>query len=128
MKAVRNTTQRDLVREAMAALDGSHPKADDVYDWIAKSYPRVSRGTVYRNLALLCECHEIKRIHVDEGGERYDLNLAPHAHFQCRMCGRIFDVPVSWPKIDLAGYVVEERTMVMRGLCPECVKKKEETT
>jgi len=52
----------------------------------------VSLATVYRNLRrLAAEGFLAER--ADPSGVRFDGNTAPHDHFTCVACGRIYDVP-----------------------------------
>ena len=39
-----------------------HPTADMLYTDVRKEFPNISLGTVYRNLSLLSELGEIKRL------------------------------------------------------------------
>ena len=51
----RNTRQRRLVLEAVQSLAGAHPTADEVFVEARQHDEHLSRGTVYRNLALLSD-------------------------------------------------------------------------
>ena len=57
----RMTGQRRLILEAVLRAD-DHPTAMQVYERVAASMPNVSLTTVYRNLNLLVETGEIRRI------------------------------------------------------------------
>ena len=48
----RNTIQRALVLEAVRSLH-NHPTSADVYEAVRRTYPNISRATVYRNLGVL---------------------------------------------------------------------------
>ena len=50
----RNTRQRKIVLEAVQEHH-DHPSADQIYLEIRTKDPRISRGTVYRNLNILSE-------------------------------------------------------------------------
>ena len=67
----RNTVQRALVLKTVKALQ-SHASADEIYNTIVKEYPDISRGTVYRNLNLLCEMGEIQKREIPGGADRFD--------------------------------------------------------
>ena len=60
----RQTRQRQLVLNAVHTL--KHPTADEVYAAVADAQPPVGRATVYRNLNLLAEQGEIRRIETGE--------------------------------------------------------------
>ena len=52
MKALKFSRQRESIRECLKNRT-DHPTADAVYVTISKDYPKISLGTVYRNLNLL---------------------------------------------------------------------------
>ena len=54
MKQQRNTRQRQLVLDVVRGRR-DHPTAEQIYQSVREQDAHVSRGTVYRNLNLLCE-------------------------------------------------------------------------
>ena len=48
----RNTRQREVILEELRKL-ASHPTAVGLYEIVRRRLPRISLGTVYRNLELL---------------------------------------------------------------------------
>lgn len=127
MKQFRNTIQRDVVLQTIQLLSGQHPTAEDIYQMVIQQHPHISRGTVYRNLNLLCEKGIIAKLPTENGADRFDDQVLHHAHFQCRNCGKIFDVAltaVSYSaKMQKEGFIVEDDVVWLKGLCPECAKK-----
>lgn len=122
----RQTRQRQLVLNAVHTL--KHPTADEVYAAVADAQPPVGRATVYRNLNLLAEQGEIRRIETGEA-DRYDGRTQPHYHLYCRCCGRVFDahMPVieglERTLTETDGFAVEGHTIEFIGLCPDCKNK-----
>ena len=57
----RYSRQREAVLENLRARY-DHPTADMIYTDLKKSFPNLSLGTVYRNLAVLCEAGTILKI------------------------------------------------------------------
>jgi O6-methylguanine-DNA--protein-cysteine methyltransferase len=54
---------------------------------------------------------------------RYETNTAPHQHFRCRLCLRLFDVDVDEPARDpftARGFTVDQITITADGVCAEC--------
>ncbi|NLB91112.1 MAG: transcriptional repressor [Clostridiales bacterium] len=133
MNISRNTIQRDLVREAVKYL--FHPTAEEVYDYIVKIHPTVSKATVYRNLNVLVENGEVRRFSTDEVSARYDGNVSDqHYHGKCNLCGKIIDIPPeSNEKIyqqvvnifKKEGFEVERFEVVFFGSCAQCKQKEE---
>ena len=72
-----------------------HPTADWVYAKLKPRYPNLSLGTVYRNLKKFCETGKAVSVGVINGQEHFDGRVEPHAHFVCKRCGAVLDVP-SW--------------------------------
>ncbi len=89
-RGLRLTRQRRIILEVVRATD-AHPTAALVYRRVRRRLPRLSLATVYRNLrTLAAEGFLTER--ADPSGVRFDGNAAPHDHFTCVACGRIYDV------------------------------------
>ncbi|MCK4873285.1 MAG: transcriptional repressor [Phycisphaerales bacterium] len=103
----------------------SHPTATELYDLVRRRLPRISLGTVYRNLDQLAECGEINRLEVGRL-TRFDGDTHPHCHVRCVRCGRVddvHDIPPDAVKINvqrLGGYRIIDAPMEFLGVCPTC--------
>ena len=93
--ARRNTIQRSLVLEAVNKLH-CHATADEVYEEIIKEHPTISKATVYRNLNLLSDMGEIRRLEIPGSADRFDHITRNHCHVKCKACGRVFDVDMDF--------------------------------
>lgn len=91
MAARRHSRQRELIK-AFLNTRKDHPSAEIVYKNVRSQNPRISLGTVYRNLTLLAEDGEIIRFNVGDGVDRFDADTSPHCHFVCRKCGQVQDL------------------------------------
>lgn len=122
---LRMTPSRRAILEQVRRA-ATHPTADEVYREVRKTLPRVSLGTVYRNLEILAR-HGLIRVVDDAGGRRrYDRTLEGHCHVQCRSCGRVEDLHID-PASRLeelweseGGFEIEECRVSFVGVCPEC--------
>ncbi len=120
----RSTVQRQLVLETVYKLH--HPTAEDVYGMIVKDHPNVSKATVYRNLNLLADTGKIRRVQLLDAAVRFDGQLARHYHAQCRKCGQVLDVMEEisltgqGDTLSRLGFTVEDREVLVRGLCLTC--------
>ena len=85
------THQRQVILEAVKNTKG-HPTADAIYEKVRKILPRVSMGTVYRNLNSLAKSGDIRQLDIADGTSRFDGNTDNHYHFRCEECGHIFDL------------------------------------
>ena len=124
----RNTKQRTLILDIVRA-HGDHPTAEDIYRDVHEQNPKVSRGTVYRNLNLLEETGDIISIEVP-GGNRFDRRCDPHAHVICCSCGAVCDAMVEHDHTPdgmverQTGYIITRHETLFYGICPSCQEKK----
>ncbi len=125
----RMTKQRRVILDVLRDTK-SHPTADWVYEQVRKQMPRISLGTVYRNLRVLKEKGDIVELNYGSTYSRFDGNTENHYHFVCQDCGRIDDVFVPLrDDIDkkvskaLGGEVIFHR-LEFYGSCAACVPKK----
>ena len=57
----RMTRQRAVILEELRKVK-THPTADELYSIVRERLPRISLGTVYRNLDFLADTGEIRRL------------------------------------------------------------------
>ena len=113
----------------------AHPSAETLYQELRKTYPNLSRTTVYTNLNRLQAEGSVTCVGVVDGAERYDANTAPHPHFFCEKCGAVIDVeglPELGSLIQEAeahnAFQVRGFELSFRGLCEKCAAKEREKT
>jgi len=121
----RQTRQRELILDVVrSTMD--HPTADWVYRQARRRLPRISLGTVYRNLKRLAEQGIIREIHTGGHPARFDGNTGRHYHIRCLGCGRVNDLPMSVdPHFEeeagrAMNYRVLGHQLEVQGLCPLC--------
>ena len=119
------TRARRAILEALEATH-CHPTADELHDSLRKSLPRVSLGTVYRNLDVMSRRGLIRTVEGAGEQRRYDAVVRQHDHVRCVRCGRVDDVEhadLGWLEDRLkqeSGYDVLGHMLVFEGICPEC--------
>lgn len=69
----------------------SHLTAEQVFEALRQSCPKVALATVYNNLNRLWEEDLIRKISVEGMPDRYD-RIQRHDHLVCKCCGRLADV------------------------------------
>jgi len=94
----RLTNQRKVVLNIIKSAC-YHPTAEQIYKLTKKQLPKVSVGTVYRNLDVLTGLRLIKRIDIPGEPARFDSDLTDKAYFVCRDNGAIYDIDVDKDKI-----------------------------
>jgi Fur family ferric uptake transcriptional regulator len=121
------TTQQLVATYDVLAAACDHPTAEQLLKRVRRRLPRVSLGTVYRNLEKLRAQGRLRVLHLGHEGARYDAVLTDHDHFFCEDCGAVADVEGAGPttnvtKLTAAGYVVRGARVALLGLCPGCVR------
>ncbi len=125
----RRTRQLAAVYEVVRAAH-DHPTAEEVCARVRRRLPRVSLGTVYRNLQKLAAQQELRIVHVADRPMRYDPMVQDHDHFLCEACGKVADLPrmaESRPDcshLSASGYHVRAHAVILYGLCPQCSRSK----
>jgi Fur family peroxide stress response transcriptional regulator len=120
----RDTKQRRVVYETVKGTL-SHPTADWIFDHVRMTMPKISLGTVYRNLAVLKDEGVIREIYGSDRRSHYDAQTESHAHFICSECGAIADVhgvqEYDWRALkELVGCDVTEQRIEFAGTCAPC--------
>ncbi|MBU0485143.1 MAG: transcriptional repressor [Proteobacteria bacterium] len=121
----RLTNQRKVILEELKKVK-SHPTATEIYDMVRKKMPRISLGTVYRNLELLSNNSIIQKLDFGEAQKRFDGNPTTHYHINCKGCGRVDDVdmPLNQELDELAenatSYKVSSHHVEFSGFCVSC--------
>lgn len=129
MEFQRSTRQRQVILDELQKLT-SHPTASELYGIVRQQLPKISLGTVYRNLELLARAGTIKKIDSSGRETRFDSDLSPHHHLRCVECGRLDDAPASEDEITPApapvapaGWDLHETRVEHLGVCPTCREK-----
>ena len=128
MKVRRNTIQKDSVLRAVNEMK-RHATTEEVYEFIKKEHPTIGKGTVYRNLDILAEEGELRKIEVPDGPNRFDFILKKHYHVRCVKCGEISDVDM-----DVISDLLErihnthgieflDYDILFKGICLKCKEK-----
>ena len=122
MQQRRFSRQREQIYEAVCATD-THPTAEMVYERLKPAMPRLSLGTVYRNLRQMAA--EGRLMELEGPVARFDADLSPHAHFRCQRCGAVSDVAIPYDAaLDMLaagdGRFVRGHSLCFYGICPAC--------
>lgn len=116
--------QREILLSVLRSTR-SHPTANEIYESMRERDPKISLGTVYRNLAMLSENGTILRIDTEHDSVHYDGCTHPHYHFVCNECGAVSDLFVERIDIDEKvenelGCSLSSHTLVFYGKCKNC--------
>jgi len=119
---LRSTPQRRAILAAFRGTSTEHLSAEEVLARAANAVPDIGRGTVYATLAELAELGLLAAVGSSDP-VRYETNLAPHDHFHCRLCMRLFDVELggaSLPRRPLQGFAIDRVAVRAEGICSAC--------
>ena len=128
-KQLRMTRQRQLILEELRNVS-THPSADELYEMVRKRLPRISLGTIYRNLEILSQVGEIQKLESGGMQKRFDGNASAHYHIRCLECAQIEDLHMDpFANIEakaafLNNYKILGHRLEILGLCPNCKDKK----
>jgi len=125
----RMTRQRQVILNVIRESSG-HPTASEIYEMARKSLPRISLGTVYRNLQALSESGMVRTLKMGGSKRHFDRNISRHNHILCTCCGRVDDVgydlnaDVEKTVGRISGYEVTGHRLAFTGVCPRCKNRK----
>jgi Fe2+ or Zn2+ uptake regulation protein len=117
------TIQRLVIMDYLLA-HRTHPTVNEIYNDLLQQIPTLSKTTVHNTLKLFVEQKIVRHIDIDEQNARFDCVLDAHAHFRCKKCGCIIDVPL--PEIknlfpQVSDISIDEAYVNIKGYCKECV-------
>ncbi|MDR2431154.1 MAG: transcriptional repressor [Candidatus Margulisbacteria bacterium] len=121
-KKVKATPQRLAVLEYLRS-GYIHPSAEEIYKKLKPLCPSLSLATVYNTLEALVDAGAVNRLTIDARRTNYEYGRAPHAHFLCRVCGEIYDMPIRRAGAAvLRGHKIEKTWQYHQGVCRKCLK------
>ena len=94
----RLTPQRKMILSVIQSAC-YHPTSEQFFKLVKKKLPKISVGTVYRNLDVLTEQRLIKRIDIPGEPVRFDADLKNKAYFVCKSKGAIYDLKIDSQKL-----------------------------
>ncbi|MBT5532985.1 transcriptional repressor [Candidatus Poribacteria bacterium] len=122
----RVTPQRLAIYDCLHEAD-DHPTAEQIHDVVRRRFPRISLATVYSGIDALANIGAVRKILRDAHSARYDAGSEEHAHFLCRVCDRVANVPM--PALSDVGAAEEIGEVIMVnvefvGICAACRRRK----
>ena len=121
------TKQRRAVLNAFVNCE-NHVSAEELYNNVIATEPKVGLATVYRTLALLTQSGLASELDFGDGQKRYEHKYmhSHHDHMICTECGKIIEF--NHPLIEKFqeevasrnGFKITSHKLDMFGLCSEC--------
>jgi Fur family ferric uptake transcriptional regulator/Fur family peroxide stress response transcriptional regulator len=123
---VKPSLQRMAIMEYLME-NFNHPTAETIFNHLYPLIPTLSKTTVYNTLKLLEEHGAILAISIDEKNVRYDADISEHAHFKCKLCGVVYDLPVQGiEKMQIecpCDLLITGCQVYYKGYCKNCKQK-----
>lgn len=127
----RNTKQRQAILDAIEG-HGGHLTAEEIYKVVKRRHPRLSLGTVYRNLRVLAEQGLLRELDFGMAITYFETTKDAHYHLVCRACGGISDLEMELERKLMAlveralgadGFQIEQHRLDFVGICKSCRAK-----
>lgn len=132
------TPQRLTILDVIVREEGKHLTTEEIYDKVKEVKPETGVATVYRTILLFEELGIVKKLDLNDGIYRYELNheeeIHGHHHLICSACGKVEEV-----KDDLLDSVeqiierdykfrIKDHSLKFYGLCSDCYQNESEET
>ena len=120
----RITNQKLIILEYLRSVK-NHPSAEEIYEGVRRVLPRISLGTIYRNLEKFAAQGEILEIK-SKDIKRFDGDTTDHQHFICSSCSKVYDIFCRKPKMkNFESHVhkigtIENYQISFYGICKKC--------
>lgn len=125
-KGVKPSFQRLKILEYLLK-HRNHPSVDTIFQALGDDIPTLSKTTVYNTLSLFTQKGIVASLTVVNNELRYDVLKDPHAHFQCAICSRLYDIPLK-NDLFLTDFIeehqVEDIQVTFKGVCKNCLKSR----
>ena len=120
---IRQTRQRAAVIRTLREA-GRPLSPQELHEGANAACPGLGLRTVYRHIQELSAAGKLMGIDYPGQPLRYELVSGEHhAHFICRHCQRVYDLPVSVPDFpieDPPGFKITGQETIFYGACPTC--------
>lgn len=119
------TTQRIMILDYLNTKM-NHPTVDTIFQELKKTYPSLSKTTVYNSVEILEKHGIIQSISISGSEKRYDLRTDMHHHFICNKCGLIIDIDIACPNVNktiIDGHKIRSVEGYFKGICKTCLEK-----
>ena len=121
------TLPRIKVLQVLEHNARQHLSADEIYQLLLEKGEDIGVATIYRVLTQCEQAGLVRRLQFEGDRAVFELDCADHHdHIVCVRCGQVeefHDETIESRQraiADRAGFEIEDHTMVLFGLCPDC--------
>ena len=121
------TKQRKLIYQIVKD-SMSHLSAEEIFFRAKQVMPSISMGTVYRNLGLMVEDKELRKIPFKGKSDLFDATMYDHEHAVCVECGKVVDIFIDDMKEKIKNSLdgdLQDYNLTINYICSDCLKKKQ---
>ena len=119
----RNTRQKAAIRQALSEA-GRPLSIEEILNVAQRQVDGLGLATVYRNLKSLLDEGWLVAVDLPGQTPRYELSgKGHHHHFQCRICGHVFELhncSESFRHMVPDGFEVTSHEVLLFGRCASC--------
>ena len=125
------TPQRKAVLDIIRNHKSEHLSSEDIYRLAGQTCSCIGLATIYRTLPILEKMDLIKKIHLEDGCVRYELNdpakAHSHHHLICTHCGAVSEVQEDMLEVlerqifEDSGFFVTNHSVKFYGTCRKCM-------
>ena len=116
IKNIKLTTARKSILELL--IDSNKPLSyEDMKEHIS-----MDKATFYRNITIFEEESLVSSFESNDKKRYFEISKTPHSHFICSSCSKIECIH---KKIDLHLPKYNIDNIIIKGICKECLLKKE---
>jgi Fe2+ or Zn2+ uptake regulation protein len=126
-KDIRPSYQRVKVLEYLYQK-GGHPTVDEIFRALSVHIPSLSKVTIYNTLHTLVDADLVRVVDIDEAEMHYDIILSDHGHFQCEVCGTIYNFQVNIGQASIEGlnqFEIKQKNVYFKGICSNCLEQEQ---
>jgi Fur family ferric uptake transcriptional regulator len=120
------TRQREVILSVLQGA-GRPLTREEILSHGRRALPRLGSATVDRAIREMTADFQVVGVEFPGQPKRYELpSKSEHPHFICRVCDRVFDLPVAMqlpPVKAPKGFLVTGGEIIYSGNCPDCQKK-----
>lgn len=126
---IKPTANRIVIAKALAADERPMTMAE-----LENQIMTIDKSGIFRTLMLFKAHHLVHAFESGDGTVEYELCMSHgtdddedmHVHFYCESCHRTFcfyDTPI--PSVDIPdGFEMDSVNYMIKGLCPDCARKR----
>jgi Fur family ferric uptake transcriptional regulator len=122
----RMTSQRRVIKDVFERV-GQPMNAQEALAEAQHELPSLGIATVYRAINDLVDENWLIPVELPGEPARYERsNIGHHHHFQCRDCGRVFDVegcPGNLRGMVPKGFELRSHEIILYGRCQTCAEE-----